>query len=172
MYGYAHARSMYWSINRRSRSQLESTRCVLQAVREELRSAGSLRDSIAESIAKQEVLAFSIQESLAAHAQLQCQHEDLQTLHKSDTPYSTDAHMAIEVTSIKAKCSDDFALQNIHHFIPLTLFIHSQIYARWIRIVVGWGGWTKAAATSNDGCFREAQWYISEQLHLPSPWGS
>lgn len=85
-----------------TRSQLEVTELNSQAVREELRGAASLRDSIAESIAEQEVLASSIQESLAALAQLQCQHEDLQTLRESDTRSTKDEHVAVEVISIRS----------------------------------------------------------------------
>lgn len=92
---------MLYAFINSTRSQLESTEMNSQAVREELRGAASLRDSIAESIAKQEVLASSIQESLAALAQLQCQHEDLQTLRESDTRSPKDEHVAVEVISIR-----------------------------------------------------------------------
>lgn len=93
---------MLYAFIKSTRSQLESTEMNSQAVREELRGAASLRDSIAESIAKQEVLVSSIQESLAALAQLQCQHEDLQTLRESDTRSLKDEHVAVEVISIRS----------------------------------------------------------------------
>ena len=87
--------------------------CTLQAIREELRGAASSRDDIDKSTAEQAILALSIQEARAALAQLQCQHEDLKTLHASDICSQTDEDTMLEVTFIRGLSMDLIPLHTL-----------------------------------------------------------